>query len=122
MFGYDKETMCTLIIEDLVPSRFLHMHKEHRSNYHQNPSPRSMGVGRDLWAKSRDGNEFPIEIILSYLKSFDGMLVVSFIIDITERKKKDNELREANELLKKTTFQLSKLNQDLEQKVKIVKE
>ena len=117
MFGYDKETMCTLIIEDLVPSRFLHMHKEHRSNYHQNPSPRSMGVGRDLWAKSRDGNEFPIEISLSYVKSFDGMLVVSFIIDITERKKKDNELREANELLKKTTFQLSKLNQDLEQKV-----
>ena len=45
------------------------------------------------------------------------MLVVSFIIDITERKKKDNELREANELLKKTSFQLSKLNQDLEQKV-----
>ena len=117
MFGYDKETMCTLIIEDLGPSRFLHMHKEHRSNYHQNPSPRSMGVGRDLWAKSRDGNEFPIEISLSYVKSFDGMLVVSFIIDITERKKKDNELREANELLKKTTFQLSKLNQDLEQKV-----
>jgi PAS domain S-box-containing protein len=117
MFGYDHETMCSLIIEDLVPSRFLHMHKEHRSNYHHNPSPRSMGVGRDLWAKRKDSSEFPIEISLSYVKSSDGMLVVSFIIDITERKKKDNELREANELLKKTSFQLSKLNQDLEQKV-----
>jgi PAS domain S-box-containing protein len=117
MFGYDKDAMCTLVIEDLVPSRFLHMHKEHRSNYHQNPSPRSMGVGRDLWAKRNDGTEFPIEISLSYVKAVDSMLVVSFVIDITERKKKDNELREANELLKKTSFQLSKLNQDLEQKV-----
>ena len=117
MFGYDNETMCTLVIEDLVPSRFLHMHKEHRSNYHHNPSPRSMGVGRDLWAKRNDGTEFPIEISLSYVKAVDSMLVVSFVIDITERKKKDNELREANELLKKTSFQLSKLNQDLEQKV-----
>ena len=117
MFGYDNETMCSLIIEDLVPSRFLHMHNEHRSNYHHNPSPRSMGVGRDLWAKRKDGSEFPIEISLSYVKATEGMLVVSFIIDITERKKKDNELREANELLKKTSFQLSKLNQDLEQKV-----
>ena len=117
MFGYDNDTMCSLIIEDLVPSRFLHMHKEHRSNYHHNPSPRAMGVGRDLWAKRKDGTEFPIEISLSYVKATDSMLVVSFIIDITERKKKDNELREANELLKKTSFQLSKLNQDLEQKV-----
>ena len=117
MFGYDNDTMCSLVIEDLVPSRFLHMHKEHRSNYHHNPSPRSMGVGRDLWAKRKDGSEFPIEISLSYVKATEGMLVVSFIIDITERKKKDNELREANELLKKTSFQLSKLNQDLEQKV-----
>jgi PAS domain S-box-containing protein len=117
MFGYDNDAMCTLVIEDLVPSRFLHMHKEHRSNYHQNPSPRSMGVGRDLWAKRNDGTEFPIEISLSYVKAVDSMLVVSFVIDITERKKKDNELREANELLKKTSFQLSKLNQDLEQKV-----
>jgi len=117
MFGYDNDTMCSLIIEDLVPSRFLHMHKEHRSNYNHNPSPRAMGVGRDLWAKRKDGTEFPIEISLSYVKATDSMLVVSFIIDITERKKKDNELREANELLKKTSFQLSKLNQDLEQKV-----
>ena len=117
MFGYDNDTMCTLVVEDLVPSRFLHMHKEHRSNYHHNPSPRSMGVGRDLWAKRNDGTEFPIEISLSYVKAVDSMLVVSFVIDITERKKKDNELREANELLKKTSFQLSKLNQDLEQKV-----
>lgn len=117
MFGYDAETMKTLVIEDLVPSRFLPAHKEHRANYNHAPSPRSMGIGRDLWAKRNDGTEFPIEISLSFVKSNTSMLVVSFVIDITERKKKDIELRQANELLKKTSFQLSKLNQELEQKV-----
>lgn len=117
MFGYDIEKMKTLVIEDLVPARFLPAHKEHRANYFHAPSPRSMGIGRDLWAKRNDGTEFPIEISLSYVKSNTSMLVVSFVIDITERKKKDIELRQANELLKKTSFQLSKLNQELEQKV-----
>ncbi|MCC6818978.1 MAG: HAMP domain-containing histidine kinase, partial [Bacteroidia bacterium] len=44
-------------------------------------------------------------------------LVVAFVIDISERKKKDDELREANDLLRQTSYQLSKLNQELEQKV-----
>lgn len=117
MFGYDAAQMRELKIEDLMPSRFLPAHKEHRSNYFHSPAPRSMGIGRDLWAKRKDGTEFPIEISLSYVKSNSSMLVVSFIIDITERKKKDMELRQANELLKKTSFQLSMLNQELEQKV-----
>lgn len=117
MFGYDAETFETLSIEDLVPQRFHNVHSEHRTNYMKNPSPRSMGKGRDLWARKSDGTEFPIEISLSFVKRVAGNLIVSFIIDISERKKKDNELRQTNELLKKTSFQLSKLNQELEQKV-----
>lgn len=117
MFGYNQAEMLSLVIDDLVPARFMPSHKAHRENYYHAPSPRSMGIGRDLWAKRKDGSEFPIEISLSYVNQNEEMLVVSFIIDITERKKKDNELRQANELLKKTSFQLSKLNQELEQKV-----
>lgn len=117
MFGFSAEEFEGLKIEDLVPQRFHNVHHDHRSNYIKNPSPRSMGKGRDLWASKSDGTEFPIEISLSFVKTLKGNLVVSFIIDITERKKKDNELRQANELLRKTSFQLSKLNQELEQKV-----
>lgn len=117
MFGYSDAELLTLGIEDLVPPRFKHQHHEHRAHYNDNPSPRSMGVGRDLAAIKKDGTEFPIEISLSYVKSIEQTLIVSFVIDISERKRKDNELRQANELLKKTSFELSKLNQELEQKV-----
>ena len=96
MFGYSDSEFLTLGIEDLVPQSYKHQHHEHRAHYYDNPTPRSMGVGRDLAAVKKDGNEFPIEISLSYVKSLEQTLIVSFVIDITERKRKDNELRQAN--------------------------
>src|SRR5688572_30247163 len=117
LFGYNANEFLNLTIEDLVPSRFKTIHVDHRSNYLKDPRPRSMGKGRDLWAIRQDGSEFPIEISLSYVKATNRHLIVSFVIDISERKKKDNELKQTNELLQKTSFQLSKLNQELEQKV-----
>lgn len=117
MFGYTEDEMYNLCIEDLIPSRYRPQHTAYRDNYYKSPSPRNMGAGRDLSAVKKDGTEFPVEISLSYVRSNADMLVVAFVIDISERKKKDDELKETNELLRKTSFQLSKLNQDLEQKV-----
>lgn len=117
MFGYEENEIYSLGIENLIPSRYQKQHVAYRDNYYKSPSPRNMGAGRDLSAARKDGTEFPVEISLSYVKSNSDMLVVAFIIDISERKKKDDELRQANELLRKTSFQLSKLNQELEQKV-----
>lgn len=117
MFGYTEDEMYELKIEDLIPSRYRPQHTAYRDNYYKSPAPRNMGAGRDLSAARKDGTEFPVEISLSYVRSNSDMLVVAFVIDISERKKKDDELKEANELLKKTSFQLSKLNLELEQKV-----
>jgi PAS domain S-box-containing protein len=117
MFGYDEQNFSKLKIEDLIPAKFHSSHVQHRQDFYEKPSPRSMGIGRDLWAVRKDGVEFPIEISLSHVRSDEDMLIVAFIIDITERKKKDDELKKANELLKKTSFELSKLNQELEEKV-----
>ena len=117
MFGYDESAMHSLTIEDLIPMRYRVQHVGYRDNYNKAPSPRSMGAGRDLLAVNRNGEEFPVEISLSYVRSNEELLIVAFVIDITERKRKDDELKQANELLKKTGFQLSKLNQELEQKV-----
>lgn len=117
MFGYTEDELYTLTVEDLIPMRFKHQHVGYRDNYYKSPSPRNMGAGRDLSAINKHGHEFPVEISLSYVKTKIDMLVVAFIIDISERKKKDDELRQANELLRQTSFQVSKLNQELEQKV-----
>jgi PAS domain S-box-containing protein len=117
MFEYSEDEFLKLKIEDLIPKNVQTKHAHYRESYFANPSPRTMGVGRDLYAKKKNQEEFPVEISLSHVNSENQTLVVSFVIDISDRKKKDDELRKANEMLKKASFQLSKLNQDLEQKV-----
>lgn len=99
-FGYDVSQFLKMNIDDLVPNRFS-KHSEHRKSYSKNPHPRSMGIGLDLHALRYDGSEFPVEISLSSFKTNNELFIVCFIIDISFRKKKEEELEIAHKEIKK---------------------
>ncbi len=101
LFGYQQGELVGLKIEDLVPERFRKNHSEHRKSYNKNPHPRAMGKGFDLYARRKDGSEFPAEISLSYYKKNDVQFVIAFIIDISERKKAEEHVRKINAELEK---------------------
>lgn len=92
MFGHTAEEFLQLRIEDLVPPRFRHGHDDLREGFHRDPESRPMGAGRDLFGYRRDGVEFPVEIALTPLNMESGPLVLSSIIDITRRKRDEEEL------------------------------
>ncbi len=74
------------MVEMLIPERFRQGHLAHRERLFMNPSVRP-GSRRDLWGFRKDGTEFPIELGLNPLETEEGILVISVITDITERKR-----------------------------------
>lgn len=86
MFGYQREELLGQLIEILVPESLKHRHSEHRERYAENPTARPMGIGLELFARRKDGSEFPVEISLSPLRSADGSPVMAIVRDITDRK------------------------------------
>jgi light-regulated signal transduction histidine kinase (bacteriophytochrome) len=67
-----------------------------------------MGAGRDLFGLRRDGSQVPIEIGLNPITTSQGSFVLASIIDITERKRAEVELRQ-------TVTELARSNAELEQ-------
>lgn len=87
LFGYRREELIGKAIEMLVPPRIRGEHVRFRDMFQERPEARSMGVGRDLHIVRNDGTELPVEIGLNPIRTPEGMMVLSAIIDISERKR-----------------------------------
>jgi PAS domain S-box-containing protein len=99
LFGYTRGELLGECVDMLVPHRFRDRHTDHRSAYAADPGARSMGTGLELFARRKDGVEFPVEISLSPITSEDGTLVSSAIRDVSERKRFEDELLRSRERL-----------------------
>ncbi len=93
LFAYGREEMIGQPVEMLLPERFRAAHPGYRSSYAGHAEARPMGQGRDLFALRKDGREVPVEIGLNPIETPQGSLILSAIIDITERKHTDDQLR-----------------------------
>ncbi|WP_342350046.1 ATP-binding protein [uncultured Nitrospira sp.] len=107
LFGYSQDELMGQSIDALVPKRFQQDHARHRVAFLDNPSTRAMGAGRDLFARRKNGSEFPVEIGLNPIHTPDGFMVLSSVVDISARKQDEAELKRLNQ-------QLANQNQELE--------
>lgn len=97
LFGYDRSELLTRPVEMLVPQRFRTGHPQLRGDFFADPQSRPMGAGRDLYGLRKDGSEFPVEIGLNPIETEEGTMVLSAIVDISDRKQKEERIQAALE-------------------------
>lgn len=93
IFGYGREELLGEAIEKLVPESLAKKHPSFREGFYADSHPRPMGSGRDLYARRRNGSEFPVEIGLTPIDTADGSMVLAAIVDITDRKRLEERFR-----------------------------
>lgn len=113
LFGYPRGELIGVPVEKLVPPRFRAAHPAFRQSFLMKPSARPMGAGRDLYGLRHDGEEVPIEIGLNPFSSGGRTYVLSSVVDITERKRAQEDLARQNrerEVLLKEVYHRVKNN------------
>ncbi len=106
LFGYARSELLGRPVEILVPQRVRHVHPDFRAEFFRDPRARPMGAGQELYGRHKSGREIPVEIGLSPFRGEDGVCCLASIIDISERRRAEQELRHYTEELQRSNREL----------------
>ncbi len=88
LFGYAPSELIGAPVETLLPSAIHGQHIAGRTRFMAQPLPITPGAGHDIFARRKNGEEFPVEISLSHHPVPGGEPVVLCTVrDVTERKR-----------------------------------
>ena len=93
LFNYDVNELIGKPLEVLIPQKYHHNHSKHVDSFMEHSDKRKMGHGRDLYGLRKDGSTFPVEVGLNPFTVYDNDYVMALVIDITVRKKAEEELK-----------------------------
>ena len=93
LFHYHRGELIGRSIDMLLPERFHAQHAGLREMFFANPNLSMGGSSTELFGLRRDGVEFPIEVSLNPIHTPRGNGILISLVDATERKRVESELK-----------------------------
>lgn len=106
-FGYPREELLGLPVDELVGTEHAADHARLREEYVADPAPRPFRSHDRLRARRRDGSEPWVQAMLTPVETEAGVWVVATLQDLTPRRAEEQRLHE----LTRSSLMLSSLNQ-----------
>lgn len=98
-FGYSRDELLGQKVTNIIPEGFAERLVTDATRSKTDALAQEIGTGIELLGKRKDGARFPIEIMLSPLKSADGILLVTAAIrNISVRKTGEEQLRQSQKM------------------------
>jgi PAS domain S-box-containing protein len=107
LFGYPREELLGKSVDVIVPAMARLTHAQLNKYFGAASEACRMGIGRDLYGTRKDGTQIPIEIRLNPIQTRDGLVILSAITDISERKPASLDLAERSEQSERSNADLS---------------
>ena len=100
LFGYTADDVVGRNVSILMPAGHGHRHDGYLAHFFRTGERRILEKPRELFARRRDGSEFPIELRVSEMRIGDSRKFVGAIRDLTERKNAEKAQRRSEEHLR----------------------
>jgi PAS domain S-box-containing protein len=109
IFGYSHDEIVGKKLDILIPERYKKNHSKMVQRFFESPNVRPMGSHLEIYARKKDGGEFPADISLSPLQTDEELLVTAAVRDITKRKEAEDQV-ELNYYIQKVTNSMLKIS------------
>lgn len=97
-FGYQAEEVLGHNVSMLMPAPYAGQHDQYLHNYHTTGRPQAIGRVREVEARRKSGEVFPIELSVSEARVGRHLLYTAIIRDVSERVQAQVRLSELQQL------------------------
>ena len=93
LFGYHESELLGRSVETLVPQPSVAEHRELREGFDSAEDTHTMGVGRDVRGRRKDGSTFDAEIALTPVQAGGNTWMLATVTDASARKERERQLQ-----------------------------
>ena len=122
ILGYSEKEAVGQRLELIIPERYHEAHRNGMARFTATGEGQVIGTTVELFARTKSGDELPIELSLSSWTVRKERYYTGIIRDIGERKRAEETLRRSEQALRERTKEMKKKNKVLEETLRQLNE